>query len=163
ADGPVAPGHSAGPGQAVPARCEPAAVDAAAAGAVQAPGRGHPAHRGCRGGAPAGGGEHPRAAAVDPAGGAGAAAGAASGGGGGVGPMGGRRGAMGAARLWADTCWRGGLGGFTVFDEVLDAPLLVRALNAGNEETGERGFDAGLLVGCDWCLVDPELCDAVIE
>src|SRR5262249_8677493 len=30
-----------------------------------------------------------------------------------------RRRAIGPARLWAESCWRGGIGGFTAFDELL--------------------------------------------
>jgi hypothetical protein len=81
-----------------------------------------------------------------------------------LGPLRQRLRAVGPARLWADTCWRGGIGGMTVFDELLDAPLLLEALAAGAEGAG-RGpaLSAALLVGADWALVDPVLCDAVIE
>ncbi len=61
-----------------------------------------------------------------------------------------------AARLSAGACWRGGLGGATIFDEVLDpaqtAPVMERL-----------GVDAALLVGPAWCFVDPAICDEVIR
>lgn len=67
-----------------------------------------------------------------------------------------RRATVAAARLWAPTCWRGGLGGMTAFDEALApeaaAPVMERL-----------GIDAALIVGADWALVDAALCDAVME
>lgn len=60
-----------------------------------------------------------------------------------------------SARKWAPTCWRGGLGGAAVYDELLPAGPLVAAMDA-------HDADAALLVGADWCLVDPALCDAVL-
>ncbi|MBX3402638.1 MAG: motility associated factor glycosyltransferase family protein [Phycisphaeraceae bacterium] len=74
-------------------------------------------------------------------------------------PVAGRIGAPGfvrAGRLGAGACWRGGLGGATVFDEALDAANTARVLD-------ELKFDAALLVGAAWCMVDPAICDAVIE
>ena len=61
-----------------------------------------------------------------------------------------------AARKWAVTCWRGGLGGMTVYDELLSARLVREALDA-------HGATAAMLVAPDWPLLDPALCDAVIE
>jgi len=61
-----------------------------------------------------------------------------------------------AARRFSPTAWRGGIGGASVFDEVLAADATVAALD-------ELGASAALLVGDDWPWVDPELCDAVIE
>jgi len=48
------------------------------------------------------------------------------------------------------------LGGTTVYDEALDPEACAQALR-------EHGFASALLVGADWALVDPALCDAVIE
>lgn len=59
------------------------------------------------------------------------------------------------ARLWAPAAWRGGLGGATAFDELLPAGPLVEAMEA-------HGARSCLLVGGDWCLVDPALCEAVL-
>ncbi len=59
-------------------------------------------------------------------------------------------------RAWASTSWRGGLAGLTVFDELVDPGLAARALE-------QIGADAALIVGADWPLLDPVLCDAVIE
>ena len=63
--------------------------------------------------------------------------------------------AVRAGRLWARDCWRAGIAGLSVFDEVADPALVADALES-------RGLHAALLVGADWCFVDPELCDAVI-
>ncbi|MBL8746830.1 MAG: DUF115 domain-containing protein [Phycisphaerae bacterium] len=60
-----------------------------------------------------------------------------------------------ASRLWAPTCWRGGIGGMTCYDEVFDPSLAVEAMNRFN-------YHAALLIGPDWCDIDPELCGEVI-
>lgn len=67
-----------------------------------------------------------------------------------------RRAAVRSARAWAGTCWRGGIAGLTVFDEVYDPQLTLRAME-------REGLDAALLVGADWCAVDPDLTRAVVE
>lgn len=69
--------------------------------------------------------------------------------------MHGRRAGVASARLWSPESWRGGVGGMTCFDEVFDPALLRGALD-------HVGGEAVLLVGPDWCLVDPGLCDGVI-
>jgi spore coat polysaccharide biosynthesis protein SpsF (cytidylyltransferase family) len=61
-----------------------------------------------------------------------------------------------AARAWASASWRAGIAGMTVFDELVDPGIAARAL----EQVGAK---AALLVGADWALVDPALCDSVIE
>ncbi|BAM02524.1 SPASM domain-containing protein [Phycisphaera mikurensis] len=54
------------------------------------------------------------------------------------------------ARAWSPWAWRGGLGGSTVFDELLPAaPLLAAAEDAGAE--------AVVLAGADWPLLDADL------
>lgn len=60
------------------------------------------------------------------------------------------------SRLFAPACWRGSLGGLTVYDEALDAQAAADALE-------EAGFDAGVLVGGDWAAVDPELIDDLVR
>jgi hypothetical protein len=67
-----------------------------------------------------------------------------------------RREGVGAARAFARECWRGGVAGMTVFDEVYD-PAVVKAAMARVDAA------AAYLVGPDWCLVDPALGDAVVE
>ncbi len=67
-----------------------------------------------------------------------------------------RRRAIAAARLWARACWRGGLADLTVFDEVFDPRSCAAILEC-------VGADAALLVGADWCAVDPGLCDEIIR
>jgi len=64
--------------------------------------------------------------------------------------------AVGVGRLWSAACWRGGLGGLTAYDESLHPGVLHRAME-------ERSLAAAVVVGADWCLVDPALIDGVIE
>ncbi len=59
-----------------------------------------------------------------------------------------------AGRKWALTAWRGGLGGNGCYDELLPARPLLEALQT-------HDAPAGLLVGGDWALLDPELCNAL--
>lgn len=55
-------------------------------------------------------------------------------------------GAIAVSRLWADSMWGGGLGGATVFDEMLAPRALVAAMD-------RCGVTAGLVVGGDWPMV----------
>jgi hypothetical protein len=68
----------------------------------------------------------------------------------------GRAAGVRGARLWSEGCWRGGLGTFTCYDEVFDPGPMAKAMEA-------LEIDAGVLVGADWALVDPQLTDAAIE
>ncbi len=61
-----------------------------------------------------------------------------------------------AARAWSPTAWRGGLGGATCYDEFLCAGPMLEAIDAASAS-------AALLVAPDWALVDPAICDAVID
>jgi hypothetical protein len=61
-----------------------------------------------------------------------------------------------AARRFSASAWRGGLAGLTCYDECFDPATLAAAM-------AEHGADAALLVGADWSLVDPGLCDEVIR
>ena len=61
-----------------------------------------------------------------------------------------------ASRLPAAHCWRGGLGDLSVFDEALAPAAAARALE-------RLGAPAALIIGCDWSLVDPRLCDALVD
>lgn len=60
-----------------------------------------------------------------------------------------------AARRWSPSSWRGGLGATTCYDELLPANRLSLAAK-------HHGAQAVLLVGGDWMLVDPVLCDEVM-
>ncbi len=60
------------------------------------------------------------------------------------------------ARMWAADCWRGGLGNLTCYDEALWPRAALRAVQA-------HAAAAAFIVGPEWGLVDPALCDAVIE
>jgi len=62
-------------------------------------------------------------------------------------PAGPEREALGIARRWSGSCWRGGIGGASVYDEVL-WPVAMRGVME------RRDLDAVLLVGPDWPLVD---------
>ncbi|MEM6749511.1 MAG: SPASM domain-containing protein [Planctomycetota bacterium] len=61
-----------------------------------------------------------------------------------------------AARKWALTAWRGGLGQATAYDELMPARPLAEAM---------RRFDAGsaLIVRADWCFFDADLAAQVLE
>ena len=67
--------------------------------------------------------------------------------------------AVAAARRWSDTCWRGGVAGMSVYDEVF-SPEVMSGIVA------RHGVAAALLVGPDWPLVDvegAEGCDAIVR
>lgn len=72
-------------------------------------------------------------------------------------PFGPEQAAIAAARLWADTCWRGGIAGMSAWDEVLcPGPMLVAMRR--------HELTAALLVAPDWPLVDVSGatgCDAI--
>ena len=61
-----------------------------------------------------------------------------------------------AARKWALTAWRGGLGGATCYDELLPARPLLAAME-------HHQADAALLLGSDWLLVDPGYSRQVLD
>ncbi len=66
--------------------------------------------------------------------------------------------AVAVARRWGDWCWRGGLGGMTIFDEIVAPRLMASAMDAFN-------LDAALVVGPDWPLLDfseATGCDALL-
>ncbi len=67
--------------------------------------------------------------------------------------------AIAAARAWSASCWRGGITGVSIYDELL-CPTLMRDVMA------KRGITAALLVGSDWPLVQvlgEHGCDAIIQ
>jgi hypothetical protein len=59
-------------------------------------------------------------------------------------------------RAWSTAAWRGGFRGATVWDELTPLGVLLRAA-----ERAEA--DAVLLVGGDWCVIDPNLCEALLQ
>ncbi len=71
-------------------------------------------------------------------------------------PLGERRHAVARARLWARSCWRGGLANQTCYDEAFDAGTLAGVMR-------DEGIDAAVVCGADWALLDPALTDAVVE
>jgi len=67
--------------------------------------------------------------------------------------------AIRVARRWSRQCWRGGIGGMSIFDEIIHARVMKEALDAA-------GYAAGLIIGADWLLVDPSVetgCGAVVR
>jgi len=67
-----------------------------------------------------------------------------------------RRASIARARAFSPACWRGGLGGLTVFDEALEPTVAAPIMT-------DREIDACVVVGADWALVDPALVDQAIE
>ncbi len=65
-----------------------------------------------------------------------------------------RRPARLIARAWSPTAWRGGIGGATIFDEILFAGQMAETLR-------QVSATAGLLVSPLWPLVDPSLIDQI--
>ncbi len=60
-----------------------------------------------------------------------------------------------AARKFSPRVWRGGVAGATCYDEVIHPTAMVEALET-------HRATAALIVGPDWCEIDPTLCDQVI-
>ncbi len=63
-----------------------------------------------------------------------------------------------AARRWSDWSWRGGIGGMTVFDEIIAPSHMIAAMD-------DLSLDAVIVVGPDWPLVDwsdTTGCDALV-
>ncbi|MBS0192023.1 MAG: 6-hydroxymethylpterin diphosphokinase MptE-like protein [Phycisphaerales bacterium] len=70
----------------------------------------------------------------------------------------GRLAAVGHARIWAGSGWRGGIANVSVFDEVFSPPELARSF-----ADAPGAPDGLMLIGCDWCFVDPALIDQMVE
>ncbi|MCK4872240.1 MAG: DUF115 domain-containing protein [Phycisphaerales bacterium] len=71
-------------------------------------------------------------------------------------PIGDREQWVDAARAWAPSSWRGAIGGLTTYDQILAPDVMLDVM-------AERSIDAALIVGADWPVVDPALCDMVID
>lgn len=78
-------------------------------------------------------------------------------------PMRARRDAIRGARMWAGASWRGGIANVSVFDEVFSPAALRKVFGNGGVNSGAEAADGLLLVGADWCFVDPALVDQMIE
>jgi hypothetical protein len=61
-----------------------------------------------------------------------------------------------SARKWADTCWRGGIAGMSIYDEVLCPKIMSDAM-------AKHGLSAALVVGAQWPAIDISICDAVVR
>lgn len=74
-------------------------------------------------------------------------------------PFGPEHEAIAVARLWADSCWRGGIGGMSAYDEVLCPQIM-------HEVMQRRSLSAALIAGPDWPLIDVTSrtgCDALVS
>lgn len=74
-------------------------------------------------------------------------------------PFGPEHAAIAVARLWADTSWRGGIAGMSVYDEVL-CPQIMHLIML------KRGLDAAIIAGPDWPLISVTGdggCDALVR
>ncbi|MCC6427395.1 MAG: DUF115 domain-containing protein [Phycisphaerales bacterium] len=58
-------------------------------------------------------------------------------------------------RRWSEHCWRGGPGNLTIWDELWRPASLARLMEA-------RRIDAAVLLGPQWCCIDPGITDAII-
>ena len=63
---------------------------------------------------------------------------------------------IGPARRFAPASWRGGIAQLSCFDELFEPRSLLEAVD-------QFSLDACVLVGADWCLVDPSMIDAIVE
>ena len=63
---------------------------------------------------------------------------------------------IGSGRKWSLTAWRGGIGGMTIYDEMLPAAPFLKVMQDKNAESlvALRG---------DWCCIDPELATKQLE
>jgi len=61
-----------------------------------------------------------------------------------------------SAWKWALGSWRGGLGGMTCYDALLPAKPLREAME-------EYGAASAILIGADWPVVDPKLCENLLD
>ncbi|MDX2016299.1 MAG: 6-hydroxymethylpterin diphosphokinase MptE-like protein [Planctomycetota bacterium] len=68
----------------------------------------------------------------------------------------GREPGVAGARIFARDGWRGGVGQLSIYDEVFSPQRTLEVLE--REEA-----DGALILGADWCLIDPELTDQLIE
>ncbi|MGH7243237.1 MAG: 6-hydroxymethylpterin diphosphokinase MptE-like protein [Phycisphaerales bacterium] len=68
-----------------------------------------------------------------------------------------RRRSIAAARAWSQPCWRGGIANISIFDEVFTPTAIRAAFESG------VSADGVLLVGPDWCFIDPAHIDQLIE
>ena len=62
-------------------------------------------------------------------------------------PFGREHSAIRAARAWSRASWRSGIAGMSVYDEILCPAAMFGMMQ-------EHNFDAAVIVGADWCVVD---------
>ena len=66
------------------------------------------------------------------------------------------RGVIGSGRKWSLTAWRGGVGGMTIYDELLPAYPWLRVVR-------EKQAESLVALRGDWCFVDPALATRQLE
>lgn len=66
------------------------------------------------------------------------------------------RGVIDSGRKWSLTAWRGGIGGMTIYDELLPAYPLLQAARA-------KGAESIVVLRGDWCCIDPVLASKQLE
>jgi len=59
-------------------------------------------------------------------------------------------GVINAGRKWSLTAWRGGIGGMTIYDELMPASPLLAAMD-------QLEAESAVVLRADWCCVDPVL------
>ncbi|MFK7789490.1 MAG: SPASM domain-containing protein [Phycisphaeraceae bacterium] len=63
---------------------------------------------------------------------------------------------IGSGRKWSLTAWRGGIGGMTVYDELLPAYPWLRVAQ-------DRQAESVVALRADWCMIDPALATKQLE
>lgn len=63
---------------------------------------------------------------------------------------------IGSGRKWSLTAWRGGIGGMTIYDELLPAYPWLRVAR-------DRGAESVVALSADWCCIDPALATRQLE
>lgn len=66
------------------------------------------------------------------------------------------RGVIGSGRKWSLTAWRGGIGGMTIYDEMLPAYPFLQVVR-------DRGAESVVALRGDWCCIDPEFATQQLE
>lgn len=66
------------------------------------------------------------------------------------------RGVIGSGRKWSLTAWRGGIGGMTVYDELLPGHGFLQVMRS-------RAAESLVALRGDWCCIDPALATEQLE
>ncbi|MEO0475181.1 MAG: SPASM domain-containing protein [Planctomycetota bacterium] len=63
---------------------------------------------------------------------------------------------IGSGRKWALTAWRGGIGGMTIYDEMLPAAPFLQVMQ-------DRNAESLVALRGDWCCIDPDIAAKQLE